>query len=308
VQKVREAANRMKCANNLKQIGIALHNHHDAFDRFPYGVEYKITNWHPPYYDPKNPGVGVGDVNYPKAPWTVAILPFMEDSARYAEFDLDSIGAFFGLEPNPPYGYTYANATAQKRRNRNFECPSDPNSNDNFANLNYFGVQGGGGTTDPTCGMPDPGAGPAWDCRGGILYSNSSVRVPDILDGTTNTWIVGETRYLCLNKHDMNGTWASTVHDPYHNHHYYNGYRPATVAATRDPINSHPEDAGVQVGGSATRFMTDVATRTFGSRHPGGCHFLSAGGDVQFISDSIAINVYYSAGARSDGAPTGGIQ
>ena len=75
--------------------------------------------------------------------------------------------------PNP--SSTYINHAAQMKRNTKYECPSDPNSNANFANLNYFGVQGGGGATDPTCYQPDPGAGPAWDCRGGIIYSNSKV-------------------------------------------------------------------------------------------------------------------------------------
>ena len=79
------------------------------------------------------------------------------------------------------------------------------------------------------------------------------------------------------------------------------------VTATREPINSEPADAGKQTGGSATRYMTDVATRMFGSRHPGGCHFATADGAVRFVTDSISITVYYSAGARADGGPLGGI-
>src|ERR1700674_5420172 len=73
VQKVREAAARIKCKNNLKQIGLAMHNFHGTFERFPSG--YMATN----------PGPGLNDDNGPGWGWAAQLLPYLEQSSLYSQ-------------------------------------------------------------------------------------------------------------------------------------------------------------------------------------------------------------------------------
>src|SRR6476620_11624197 len=85
VQKVRDAAARTQCQNNIKQLALALHNYHDARKMFPPGV---ITSKPEP-----NPGNGTSGPG-----WTVTILPYIEDDTRYQQFNI-ATGTFFGLYP-----------------------------------------------------------------------------------------------------------------------------------------------------------------------------------------------------------------
>src|SRR5437763_5776965 len=76
VQKVREAAARLKCKNNLKQIGLAMHNYHGAMDQFPPG--YLATNPGPGWADDRGPGWG----------WGALLLPYLEQDALYRQIQL----------------------------------------------------------------------------------------------------------------------------------------------------------------------------------------------------------------------------
>jgi prepilin-type N-terminal cleavage/methylation domain-containing protein/prepilin-type processing-associated H-X9-DG protein len=268
VQKVREAAARTRCSNNLKQLAIALHTHHDARGAFPAGYV-----------------VDAGGT--PRMPWTVALLPHLEQGPLYAKFD--PAGTFYaflvtGSETNKPH---------QTVRLTAFECPADPNSSDANQNINYFAVQGGNATD----GTVTSGSFPQrFNYTNGVMYKGSAVRISDVTDGTTNTFLVGETRYLAL-KGGCNdacagtfwGTWGST---------YYpgGGQMPTTAAAARDPINSSAIDPNVN-------FTFEVQTRMFGSRHPGGCHFALCDGSVRFVREAVDAAVYQAAGTRADGLP-----
>jgi prepilin-type N-terminal cleavage/methylation domain-containing protein/prepilin-type processing-associated H-X9-DG protein len=162
VQKVRAAANRAVCKNNLKQLGIALHNFHDRTGSFP-----------PGYVTALDAG---GQELGPGWGWAAYLLPDVEQEnlQRSARFDLE-IG--HGL-----------NATARVFSVKVFRCPSDtaPLTFTTegrpvvVAHANYVGVFGNNEIED------NPGAG------NGIFYRNSRTRIGDVSDGTSSTMMVGE--------------------------------------------------------------------------------------------------------------------
>ena len=101
VQKIREAANRMSCSNNMKQMGLALHGHHDTFGKFPGSWDYE---------QPKPPQRPTAVVHS----WCVYILPFLEQDNLYKLYNFD-----LGLYADP-------NATVVKTPLKVFQCPSSP--------------------------------------------------------------------------------------------------------------------------------------------------------------------------------------
>jgi prepilin-type N-terminal cleavage/methylation domain-containing protein/prepilin-type processing-associated H-X9-DG protein len=160
VQKVRAAAARIQCANNLKQIGVALHNYAGVQGNFPSG-----------YAGPGlNPGWG----------WGAAILPYVEQDNLYNAAGVATVPFGNGANPAPPNAWTQTHL-------RLFRCPSDtgPDLNPlrlNHATSNYRAVTG-------------PIAYPQFFVNqdmGGVFFQNSKVRFTDITDGTSNTLAVGE--------------------------------------------------------------------------------------------------------------------
>jgi prepilin-type processing-associated H-X9-DG protein len=325
VQKVREAAARIKCANNVKQLALALHNYHDANETFPPGVVTSVSGQACPA-----PRVNSGP------PWTVLILPYIEEEARYRAFNspgrrYDPANTFVGnfvynmgpgqwsLEPDG--GGNPINTAQQKLRCVRFECPSDPNSNAQHANNNYVGIMGGqaGGNPAPTTGS-NPIA-PATLCcatnyrsglftkrlaaNNGILYNNSAVRITDITDGTTNTYLLGESRYQQLfipgvrpSAWDHHATWSTGwyVGDGLAT----SGPFPSNLAVCYNPPNSSELDPA-----KTGTVNPGAMTGTLGSRHPGGLHMALADGSVQFVANTINLSIFQQRGSRNDGLPIG---
>jgi prepilin-type N-terminal cleavage/methylation domain-containing protein/prepilin-type processing-associated H-X9-DG protein len=160
IQKVRESANRIRCANNLKQIGLALQNYHGNYGALP--PAYRSDPW----------GIGWG--------WGALILPELEQDPLYNQLGLpDSVfGDGVGLALPTPLTQTILPV---------FVCPSDTGPAFNpfkqdFPKSNYRGV---GGAITPLLFIPN------FD-YGGVLFQNSKIRLTDILDGTSNTFAVGE--------------------------------------------------------------------------------------------------------------------
>jgi len=226
------------------------------------------------------------------ASWTVVILPFLEDTARYNEYDLDGTFA-------PTYRITGAtNYSKQFKPNAKFECPSDSRNGRGSPNNNYFGCQGGGETPECTSG----GYPYRKFFNNGMLYANSKVRFSSLQDGSSCTVMVGESRYLMTKEdvemgiagdHDKWMSWdsASARATPGGSESILIG-----LAATNNPINGF--------SGSSWRWV--AMTSAFSSHHPGGCHFLLADGSVHFVSDDIDLDVYRSTGIIDDGGPVGG--
>jgi hypothetical protein len=218
----------------------------------------------------------------------VGILPFLEEQNLYNQFNLNQeftdTSNDAGSNPNKSLFST---------NNRHYQCPSDPNSRPNANNNNYFGVQGGGPT--PDCSNQ---SGTRVFYRNGILYFKSQTRIGDITDGTSNVFLVGETKYCLTPTGRADGVYVSWCSA---SKIYIDGFGvPLTMAAAELPINS--------VAGSGATFDTlDTQSRTFGSFHLGGCHFLLADGSVHFIPNSINTSVYQQIAVRNDGLPAGGL-
>jgi prepilin-type N-terminal cleavage/methylation domain-containing protein len=211
VQKVRETASRLSCVNNLKQIGLALHNYHDTIGSFPPGY---VDGDKPP---PNTPDQDVG----PGWGWASFTLPFLEQDNVYSQINF-SQGVGVG-----------SNVAICQQPLKVFQCPSDPNQqtcviyNWNtytsanpptllLAHSNYLGCNGweecfnnaGGAAQDQNGTGPgsDGLLGPSGLAGDGLFYRNSNNRFANITDGTSNTIIVGER----CSTHSPS-TWTGTV-------------------------------------------------------------------------------------------------
>ncbi|WP_339727105.1 DUF1559 domain-containing protein [uncultured Gimesia sp.] len=279
VQQAREAARRSTCKNNMKQLGLALHNYHDTHRSFPPGsisasssFSFNGSTWcSTPTADAR-------------APWTVMVLPYMDEAPRYNTFNFEGK---FTTSSNVP-GVT-ANHNAFKLGVNKYQCPSDPNSGSGVNNLNYFGVQGGG--TTPACSTQ---LGRRVFYTNGLLHHQSNVRIRDVTDGTTNTFLLAESKYG-LNPQsrgdNIHAGWAAgTKLDA-------SGNTYALVAAQLQ-INSVAGHAG-------DHDTINEFSRLFGSFHIGGCHVTLGDGSVRFISENMDLNTYHLLAQRNDGAVIG---
>jgi prepilin-type N-terminal cleavage/methylation domain-containing protein/prepilin-type processing-associated H-X9-DG protein len=273
VQKVREAAARSQCTNNLKQIGLALHGFHGQQERFPSGLMVGV-----------GPGAGSGSINpappgFPLPPmtgkwgsWLTWILPHMEQDNLYKELDLS------GRE----YNYALGPDSWAAKVVKPYICPSDyvPLRTIQYGQY-YFGVNsyfGNAGTK-------------AWPVANaslnGVLYYNSAVRISDISDGTENTFLAGERYSQDPNVADANLSdwrgWAWTNYNSGCDH----------LGDTSSPLNSPASTIG-----------TDPRKCNFGSGHGRGANFLMCDGSVHFVSNdsaAAAIVNYQRLSVRNDG-------
>ncbi len=287
VQAAREAARRMQCSNNVKQLALACHNYESTFRTFPPGgiVSY------PAGASPTPANFCTTGLNRTQAPWSVLILPYIEQTNLYNQFDFSrTFTGSSNIAGQAP------NAALFSLNNKTYQCPSDPDSQSTINNSNYLGVQGGG----PSTGLGAPPCSTRSAQRvffqSGMIYANSKVTHGAITDGTTNTFLIGESRYMPVPRMRGDGFhagWASSLKAD-------NAFAvPLTFAGAVLPINSWRE-CGVGI-----KDCFDIVSRTFGSRHTGGCQFGLADGSVQFISESIDVDTYRNLSNRSDGQVLG---
>lgn len=156
---------------------------------------------------------------------------------------------------------------------------------------------GGASTSDPWIYVsPDGTYTTRRSSNTGILYNNSKVRLSKITDGSSNTFMLGESKYLQIAGigygNSYGGTWAS-------GYYWAGGPMHQNLALTMSGINSSTLDPAKDV-------THEVYTHTFGSRHLGGCHFALGDGSVHFVSQDIDLFTYQRLGMRDDGNPAGG--
>jgi prepilin-type N-terminal cleavage/methylation domain-containing protein/prepilin-type processing-associated H-X9-DG protein len=268
VQKVREAANRTSCANNLKQIALAAHDHHDAKGRFPTGARFAVDVG----------GRPTGGTNL----W-VELLPYFEQDTLYKKWDYND-------NRNNLAGGTNA-TTAQILQV--LLCPSDPLP-EPMVQLPFQGFYGLS-TYGGNAGKRSVATASSPRTLDGIFFVDSSVRLADVTDGTSNTFFFGE-RFTVDPEFDSRtsvvwpgtgplwrwGRWANVLSP---------GASSSVTLSTPVPINYR-----VPAGGDLPAFQDRVCA--FGSGHPGGANFALADGSVRFLSDSTPLPTLQALSTR----------
>jgi prepilin-type N-terminal cleavage/methylation domain-containing protein/prepilin-type processing-associated H-X9-DG protein len=310
VQAAREAARRSQCINNLKQIGVALHNYIDSRLVFPPGyvsaVDPAITN----ACDQDAENALSVDRGSGWA-WGSMILPQMDQGPLYNSINFNLSVAFA------------ANNTSSTTVVSSYLCPSDtgpsvvpvfkdpPDPNnpgafggnaivDTLARANYIGMWGLGELCAGSGASGAPNVG-SLGMASGIFFRNSRTSIADVTDGTSQTIAVGER------SHNLSYvTWTARSIDGWLG-------KTSLIEGGTDRFNPSPEECWTQILGPAgledgTRTPNDIMAHVedYWSRHPGGVNFLFADGSVHFLKESINPKVWQSLSTRSGGEVVSG--
>ena len=305
VQAAREAARRAQCTNNLKQIGLALHNYHDAHAVFPYGSDYSENSRRPQTMN-----------------FLMLILPYMEQASigdtitPFSCLPSERYSVLWPLVNTLPY---HAQAVTA------YYCPSEIGDQvKSGLSVNYWALapsngvaavssyrgsagnishyQSGGGST--ACGLCagggcpcdlDPALGGHFAYNGttqnslGMLWAGGvSRKVKDVIDGTSNTLFVGESY---TNQGSPDGIGAQHVV------HWTTSW---IFSGTPYGINMS-EAQGV----SPTPFDAFLADCGFRSRHPGGAQFVMVDGSARFVSETVNMVSFSALGTAHGGEVVG---
>ena len=294
VQKSRAAARRTQCSNNLRQIGLALHNYHEIHNCFPPGtVEAGLRGTAP---------------TEPAWAWGVMILPQLEATPLYRQLN--------------PKQQTLAQVLANQVDLAQkvlpvFVCPEDSSPQLNTHRM--FGTQeiakSNYVASAPNATVWDPSKpGPFGFINRGVFTGDSNVRISDIRDGTASTFLIGERRFV---DEGHASVWAGAI------------FRDPDVipqATQETPYGSafvqmqtgRMLNAPLGSSGSGSSAVTPIARWAFSSEHSGGAQFLMADGTVRFISETIYSTAdpadffnrdfwgtYQKLQIRDDGSPLG---
>ena len=281
VQQAREAARRTQCKNNMKQLGLAMHNYHDTVGTFPFGFDERETLW------------------------SAMILPQIEQANLYQTFVFQESGP-------GNWDSGAANEIACGTLISAFRCASmavpehiDNNGIVGRVPVSYRAVSGSNAISDDLSTIPA-----AYSPKvaleqqkglDGIFFGCSSTRIRDITDGTSSTLMVGESY-----------TDPSYVRDG-QGMDYWQFGAPSTGGWDCIPGDLGGTEYSEGLGSAFSKINSRLdpsipgvlVELSFGSYHIGGANFTLADGSVRFISENIDINVYRSLGSIGGGEVVG---
>lgn len=301
VQQAREAARRIQCANNLKQLALGLHNYVDVHSVFPMGVQAGCDSG--VCDDSPRPHPVLSNVDDDGLGWGAMLLPMIDQGNLWAQIDTSINSVNLGVK-GPFEGYfnaTGAIIPGGETILPAFRCPSstvralkennDGSSDPEFegyATSDYFG-NNGTDLTDVDGGNSDQGDGVFFKLEDHITTSNEQQLQPwgntgafgalkfrDLTDGTSNTIIMGEGSYF--NEDEDQGTWIGDTGD---------------------------DESALRKASPDSVINTTLDDDAFFSFHTGGAQFAFGDGSVHFLSENISSDVYTRVGARNDGLVVG---
>jgi prepilin-type N-terminal cleavage/methylation domain-containing protein len=295
VQAAREAARRMQCSNNFKQVGLALHNYHSTYGVFPPGTTHHSST------------------NYEGWGWGVRLLPYMEQANVFDRIDFGDDGFVGSTNSN---NKTLMNGTSVPM----YTCPSSPcpqfrgsdawNQGHDINIGTMVGIAGaiGDPTNDPRHdNSSNQWANHAWN---GVLHAHSRVSIATIRDGTTNVFMVGETSDW--GRHPSNPGQEYDCRGMFPHGWWIGADRQSPESAAGDArvftttvINTRPlgtkvcEGANFANASSAgTNYDNQVPIQ---AAHTGGAFLLFCDGSVHFLSESIDFDLFKLLAIRDSG-------
>ncbi|WP_013630533.1 DUF1559 domain-containing protein [Rubinisphaera brasiliensis] len=293
VQQAREAARRSQCKNNLKQLGLAMHNYHDVYTTMPIGSLGVLAN-----------------------SWALAILPQLEQQSVFDKIELGINGASSVTGPNA--------AVLDGFKPSVFWCPSSATNRTHtrittgntvkMATMSYIGISGACASatdaSDPTGRGRCVAGTQGYGCANGMIVPNASLKFRDATDGLSNTLLIGESSAwgetstgtkVDIRSSSEWGAWSGSAS---------NGTPPALGTGTykwnANPycrnVTSirYPVGTRLQITGSGGNYH-DGVNNALHSEHKGGAQVLRGDGGVAFLSDSMSVEVLRDICIRDDG-------
>jgi prepilin-type processing-associated H-X9-DG protein len=282
VQKIREAAARMQCANNFKQIGLALHNYHDSYNQFPYTTQSRF--------------------NSANTSWNAYLFPFLEQGSFVPTIINDAHPEYGIRNMGRPYNF----------QAKVYICPSDGHGIDS---ANTWGLTSYLGVTAPSTEQWDIQnvnklgvfvrkthyfATPSIDAN--MNFNEAATRITSITDGTSNTLMVGERPPLWdeLTNNGPWGAWSYSVLDGSlgiaHNTATYTVYAKDQSGVPCPVGPQYPQPPNAR--GSPYNWC-DV--HHYWSRHAGGLNFVFADGSVHFLSYNLTTSLWLALATKAGG-------
>jgi prepilin-type N-terminal cleavage/methylation domain-containing protein/prepilin-type processing-associated H-X9-DG protein len=267
VQSAREAARRAQCCNNLMQLGMALQNYEAAYERLPPGV---VSDTDPVLDQAKGYHFG----------WLTQILPFYEQKNIYNHLNFK-----FGV-------YDAANSTCRAIMVDGFLCPSD------MGNLRRGAT---GLTMTSYAGCHNDVEAPISAKNNGVLFLNSSIRLDDVTDGTSQTIFIAEKLNDGLDLGWASGTRASLRNMGSRSNPSIGGKVAFTVESDEEGTAGAQAKPEIVIDYGDGEKPNPSFVGGFGARHPGGINVALGDGSVRFLKSSNNAHVRRLLGNRADG-------
>lgn len=309
VQKVREAAARMSCSNNLKQLALACHNYHDANKQMPYGR--KFDNWD-------------------TYTWSVLVLPHIEQQSVYQGYAFINVMTWQQVYPGPngPIGNNANQRLSRHTPIPAFICPTNGGPYSGEIGTTDYGMMRGsyracagsgdmyGTRTDTTAGpwglgvfgvIPNQTTDPAGKIFNTTGPKTAGAKITAITDGTSNTLLLAEG-IAPETSSGWGGPMGCILYGNMGAGLFTTSISPNSTSPDR-PIGPCPQNQGISsytapclsLGGNAWWTRSAVgAYATARSLHTGGVNVAMADGSVRFITDGIDLTIWRAMGTRSN--------